>query len=83
MTKTDGNGLRIDVLVDTQDPDANGNGHESVRNSLGCCCLHAVALVRRRQRFQVKMLHRDRCVDELVTEAYWLVYMCGKNNGSE
>ncbi len=57
MTKTVGIGLRIDVLVDTQDPDANENGHESVRNSLGCCCLHAVAQDRKRQQFHEKMLH--------------------------
>ncbi len=30
MTKTVINGLRIDVLVDTQGPNANGNGHEIV-----------------------------------------------------
>ncbi len=34
VTKTVGNGLRIDVLVDTHDPNANENGHESVTNSL-------------------------------------------------
>ncbi|MCP4503156.1 MAG: hypothetical protein GY822_24735 [Deltaproteobacteria bacterium] len=34
VTKTVGNGLRIDVLVDAQDPDGNENGHETVRNSL-------------------------------------------------
>ncbi len=34
MTKTVAIGLEVDVLVDAQDPDANGNGHEIVTNSL-------------------------------------------------
>ncbi len=34
VTKLLRNGLRIDVLVDVQDPNANENGHETVRNSL-------------------------------------------------
>ncbi len=34
VTKTVGNGLRIDVLVDAQDPSANGNGHKTVTNGL-------------------------------------------------
>ncbi len=34
MTKTVGNGLGVDVLVDVQDPNADENGHEMVRNSL-------------------------------------------------
>ncbi len=34
MTKTVGNGLRIDVLDDTQEPKAKGKGQESVTNGL-------------------------------------------------
>ncbi len=34
MTKTVGISLRIDVLVDTHDSHANGNGQEIVRNGL-------------------------------------------------
>ncbi len=34
MTKTVGISLRIDVLVNAQDPSANGNGQELVRNGL-------------------------------------------------
>ncbi len=45
MTKIVRNSLRIDVLVDTQGPDANENGHGTVRNGLVVVVLHAVAYV--------------------------------------
>ncbi len=49
MTKTVGNGLRIDVLVDTHDPSANGNGQELVRNCLADVVgIHAVAIGRKK-----------------------------------
>ncbi len=50
MTKLLRNGLRIDVLVDAQDPNANENGHESVTNCLVVVVLHAVANVLKRKR---------------------------------
>ncbi len=34
VTKTVGNGLRVDILVDTQDANANENGQEIVRKWL-------------------------------------------------
>ncbi len=57
MTKTVRNGLRIDVLVDTQGPDGNGKEEEMVTVWSGVVVqFHAVAYVGKRQRFQVKVL---------------------------